>query len=159
NAAIGFGSGDLVRSARLREGNLAIDYASSWAERGAEALVLALLIFVTALVTNLGTPALVLSGLIAAGYLALLAAGRALVPRLARGPRAQRARARGREASPPRRVAAMTALSLLGWSVEIAMLLLFQRAFGLPLSLGTALLTLVGINAAIAIPAAPGNFG
>ena len=43
-------------------------------------------------------------------------------------------------------VAAMTALSLLGWSVEIAMLLMFQRAFGLEPSLGTALLTLVNLD-------------
>ena len=53
----------------------------------------------------------------------------------------------------------MAALSLLGWSAELVMLMLFQRAFGLPVSFETALLTLVGINAAIAIPAVPGNFG
>ena len=161
NAAIGFGSGDLVRAARLRprEGRLALDYASSWAERAAELLALALLILVAALVARLGAPALVLSGILVAAYFALLRAGRRLVPRLGRWPRAQQALSSGLEASTPRRVAAMTALSLVGWSAEIAMLLLFQRAFGLEVSLGTALLTLVGINAAIAIPAAPGNFG
>jgi glycosyltransferase AglD len=37
--------------------------------------------------------------------------------------------------------------------------MLFQGAFHLPTSLRTALLTLVGINAAIAIPTLPGNFG
>jgi len=161
NAAIGFGSGDLVRAARLRprEGRLALDYASSWAERGAELLALALLIFVAALVAKLGAPALALSGLLGAAYVALLRGGQRLVPRLGRWPRAQQALASGLEASTPRRVAAMTALSLCGWSAEIAMLLLFQRAFGLQISVGTALLTLVGINAAIAIPALPGNFG
>ena len=35
NAAIGFGSGDLVRAARLRrqQDQLAVDYACTWAER------------------------------------------------------------------------------------------------------------------------------
>jgi uncharacterized membrane protein YbhN (UPF0104 family) len=161
NAAIGFGRGEVVRAARLRprDGLVAVDYAASWAERGAELLALAVLIFVAALVARLGTPALVLSGVLVAAYVALLRAGRRLVPRLERWPRAQRALSSGLQASTPRRVAAMTALSLLGWSAEIAMLVLFQGAFGLPLSFGTALLTLVGINAAIAIPAVPGNFG
>jgi uncharacterized membrane protein YbhN (UPF0104 family) len=161
NAAIGFGSGDLVRAARLRaqEGDLAVDYASTWAERGAEAFALALLVLTSALVLRLGPVALVLSSLGVAGYVAMLGAGRSLVPRLGRWPRLQRALAAGLQASTPRRVAAMAALSLLGWSAELVMLMLFQRAFGLHVSFATALLTLVGINAAIAIPAVPGNFG
>jgi uncharacterized membrane protein YbhN (UPF0104 family) len=160
NAAIGFGSGDLVRSARLRrESRTAVDYATSLAERGAEVLALAILVFVVSIATNLGPLALVLSGAGAAGYAALLAAGRALVPRLARWPRVQQALAAGLQASTPRRVAAMVALSLLGWSIELVMLVLFQGAFGLPLSVRTAMLTLVGINAAVVIPAVPGNFG
>jgi len=158
-AAIGFGSGDLVRAARLRGRRFAEDYASTWAERGAEAFALALLILVAAVVAKLGAPALALAGAGVAAYVALLRAGRLVVPRLARWPRAQQALAAGLAASTPRRVAAMAALSLLGWSVELAMLVLFQRAFGLPPDLRTALLTLVGINAAIAIPSLPGNFG
>jgi uncharacterized membrane protein YbhN (UPF0104 family) len=165
NAAIGFGSGDVVRSARLRQqerlehGQLAIDYACAWAERGAEVLALALLIFVTALVAKLGSLALGLSGLAVAAYVAVLGAGRTLVPRLRRWPRIQHALSSGLAASTPRRVAAMAALSLLGWSSEIVMLLLFQSAFHLEPSFHTALLTLVGINAAIVIPTLPGNFG
>jgi hypothetical protein len=161
NAAIGFGIGDLVRSARLRrhQVQLAVDYACTWAERGAEVLALALLIFVTALVTKLGTLALVLSGLAVAAYVALLGAGRFLVPRLGRWPRVQRPLSAGLQASTPRRVAAMAALSLLGWGSEIVMLVLFQGAFHLELSFRTALLTVVGINAAIVIPTLPGNFG
>jgi len=158
-AAIGFGSGDVVRAARLRERRFAEDYASTWAERGAEAFALALLVLVTALVAKLGAPALALAGAGVAAYVALLRAGRLAVPRLGRWPRAQQALSAGLAASTQRRVAAMTALSLLGWSVELAMLVLFQRAFGLPPDLRTALLTLVGINAAIAIPSLPGNFG
>ena len=173
NAAIGFGSGDLVRAARLRrpagdfsetptppsEGQLAVDYGCTWAERGAEALALALLVFVTALLTKLGRLALGLSVLAMLGYGALLVAGRSMVPRLGRWPRVQRALSSGLQASTPRRVAAMAALSLLGWSCEIVMLVLFQGAFHLAPSFRAALLTLVGINAAIAIPTLPGNFG
>ena len=159
-AAIGFGSGDLVRAARLRRGRaLAADYASTWAERGAEAFALALLVFVTALFTHLGALALALSGLVAVGYVALLACGRALLPRLGGWPRTERALSAALRASSPARVAAIVALSWLGWANELVMLVLFQRGFDLEPSLRTAVLTLVGINAAIAIPAAPGNFG
>jgi uncharacterized membrane protein YbhN (UPF0104 family) len=164
--AIGFGSGDMVRSARLRrpgglpEANqIAVDYASSLAERGAEVFALGVLVLVAALVTDLGALALALSGLAVVGYLAMLAAGRSVVPRLAGWPRVQRALAAGLQASTPRRVAGMAALSLLGWGSEIVMLLLFQQAFHLEPSFRTALLTLVGINAAVVIPTLPGNFG
>jgi uncharacterized membrane protein YbhN (UPF0104 family) len=159
NTAIGFGSGDVVRAARLRRNQFAVDYGCTWAERGAEVLALAIMVFVAALVTDLGPVALGISGLAVAGYLAVLATGRLLVPRFQRWPRVQRALSAGLSASTPRRVALMAALSLLGWSVEIVMLVLFQRAFGLPTSVATALVTLVGINAAIAIPTVPGNFG
>ena len=159
-AAIGFGSGDVVRTARLPRGRaLVADYAASWAERGAEVFALALLVFVTALVTRLGAPVLALSGLAAAAYVALLAGGRALTPRLGGWPRIQRAVSSALHASAPAKVAAIVALSWLAWASEVAMLLLFQRGFHLEPSLRTAVLTLVGINAAIAIPAAPGNFG
>ena len=53
----------------------------------------------------------------------------------------------------------MAALSLLGWGSELVMLLLFQQAFHLEPSFRMALLTLVGINAAVVIPTLPGNFG
>jgi uncharacterized membrane protein YbhN (UPF0104 family) len=161
NAAIGFGSGDVVRAARLRRdrGQMAVDYASTWAERGAEVLALAVLVFFAALVVDLGALALALSGLAVVGYIAALRGGRFLVPRLARWPRVQRALSAGLAASTARRVAAMAALSLLGWTAELGMLMLFQVAFHLEPSVRTALLTLVGINAAIVIPAVPGNFG
>ena len=166
SATIGFGSGDVVRSARLGgesrgrgKREMAADYASSLAERGAEVLALAILVLIVSVVTNLGPLALVLSGLAAVGYAALLVAGKLLVPRLARWPRVQQALSAGLQASTPRRVAAMVALSLLGWSLEIVMLVLFQGAFGLAPSLRTAMLTLVSINAAVLIPAVPGHFG
>jgi len=164
--AIGFGSGDMVRSARLRrpggrpEANqVAVDYASSLAERGAEVFAGGILVFVAALVTDLGALTLALSGLAVAGALAVFAAGRGFVPRLARWPRVQRALAAGLQASTPRRVAGMAALSLLGWGSELVMLLLFQQAFHLEPSVRMALLTLVGINVALIIPTLPGHFG
>jgi len=161
NAAIGFGSGDLIRSARLREHQtqVAADYACSWAERGAEVLALAVLIFVTALAMKLGTFPLVLSALSVAAYGAVLGAGSFLVPRLGRWPRVQSALGSGLQASTPGRVALMALLSLLGWASEVVMLMLFQRAFHLPPNFGTAVVTLVGINAAIVIPTLPGNWG
>jgi uncharacterized membrane protein YbhN (UPF0104 family) len=132
NAALGFGSGDVVRSARLREHTqrLTGDYACTWAERGAEVIALAILV-----------------------------SGRWLLPRLGRWPRLRHALSSGLSASTPKRVATMVALSLVGWGSEVAMLLLFQSAFHLRPSLDVALLTLVGINAAIVIPTLPGNFG
>ncbi len=160
NNVIGFGSGDLLRAARLRqERRLAVDYASTWAERGAEVLALAILAFIAALLSDLGTAALTLSGAAVAAYAAVLAAGRSLAPRLGRWPRVQQALSSGLRASTPRRVAAMVLLSLVGWSAEIVMLMLFQSAFHIEPSARTALLTLVGINAAIIIPTLPGNFG
>src|SRR5207253_501833 len=104
-------------------------------------------------------PALARSGAAVTGYGVLLGAGRFLVPRLGRWPRVQRALSSGLQASTPRRVAAMAALSLLGWASELVMLLLFQSAFHLGPSFRMALLTLVGINAVIVIPTLPGNFG
>jgi uncharacterized membrane protein YbhN (UPF0104 family) len=159
NAAIGFGSGDLVRAARLREGQLAIDYACTWAERGAEALALAVLVLVAALCTKLGAFAVGLSVLWVVAYAALLGLGHLLVPRLSRWPRAQQVLSSALQASTPRRVAVLVALSLLGWACEAVMLVIFQNAFHVPLSLRTALLTLVGINAAIVVPTLPGTFG
>ena len=161
NAAIGFGSGDLVRAARLRQHQpqIAMDYACAWAERGAEVLALAILIFVTAVTMNLGILPLVLSALGVAAYGAVLGAGRFLIPRLGRWPRVQRALSAGLQASTPRRVTLMVLLSLLGWASEVVMLMLFQRAFHLPPSFGAAVVILVGINAAIVIPTLPGNWG
>ena len=161
NAAIGFGSGDLVRAARLRQQQrqIAVDYACTWAERGAEVLALSLLIFVTAATMHLGTTALVISALGVAAYGMALGLGRCLVPRLGRWPRVQGALSSGLQASTPRRVVLMALLSLLGWASELVMLMLFQWAFHMPLSVSTALLTLLGINAAIVIPSVPANFG
>lgn len=161
NAAIGFGSGDVLRSARLRggAGSLAADYACAWAERGAELLALAGLVFIAALTMRLGRLALVFSVLVATAYLAVVLAGGRLVPRLGAWPRLQHALRSGLAASTPKRVATMVGWSLAGWGSELVMLVLFQLAFRMPPSARVGLLTLVGINAAIVIPTLPGNFG
>ena len=107
---------------------------------------LAVLVFVAALVGNLGAVALALSGLAVAAYVAVLQRRAVSVRAAARALAAGAARAVGGAGRPPppRRVAAMAALSLLGWTAEIGMLMLFQVAFHLEPSVRTALLTLVG---------------
>jgi uncharacterized membrane protein YbhN (UPF0104 family) len=161
NAAIGLGSGDLVRAARLRreQPQLAIDYASTWAEHGAEALALLILILVASRFVQLGTAVTVctLLGMLIYGLLLLL--GKRFVPCLKVYPRLQRALDSALCASTPRRVTLMMLLSLAGWASELLMLSAFFWAFRVPVEFHTVLLTLVGINAAIVIPAIPGNFG
>jgi len=103
NAAIGFGSGDVVRAARCARAAWPPTTRARgpsvgprcWARRA---------VFVTALVTGLGTAPLVVSGLAVVAYVVVLAAGRSLVPRLGRWPRVQRALSSGLQASTPRRV-------------------------------------------------------
>ena len=161
NAAIGLGSGDVVRAARLKraEPQMAVDYASTWAERGAEFLALLLLVFAVGLTGSLGHFVWIgaLAGI--AGYVLALVLGKRIVPRLGRFPRLARALQAGLQASSKKSIAIMVLLSLAGWACEVVMLLFFAWAFQLPISFHTALLTLVGINAAIVIPATPGNFG
>ena len=102
NAAIGFGSGDLVRAARLRgpgvapderskqlpSRQLAADYACTWAERGAEVLALAILVVRHRAADE---PRHAGPGLLGAGHRwdtpRCSRGGRYLVPRLGRWPR------------------------------------------------------------------------
>lgn len=161
NAAIGLGSGEVVRAARLRadRGRFAMDYGAALAERGAEVLALAILILMTTVMLPLGRLAPALASTAVLAYAGVLWAGGRLVSRVGRWPRVQAGLAAGLAASTPRRVAMMTFLSLVGWASETVMLVIFLGAFHLRADLGTALLTLVGINAAIVVPAVPGNFG
>jgi len=76
----------------------------------------------------------------------VLAAGRSLVPRLGRWPRVAARAVVGPAGVHARRVAAMAALSLVGWGCELVMLVLFQSAFHLDPASTLALLTLVGIK-------------
>lgn len=160
NAAIGFGSGDVVRSARLR-GNAAFtaDYGATIAERGAELVAIACLLLFGVSVANLGWPGVAGACACLAVYAIGLGFGRQLLPRLKRWPRLAAGLSAGIAASTPARVLGMTALSLLGWLSEIAILMVALAAFGLPHTAGTALLVLLGINVAIAVPGPPSNFG
>ena len=160
STAVGFGSGDVVRSARLRgTASFTVDYGATMAERGAELIAVAALLLIGGAVSHLGWAAY--AG--AAGCLAIYAAavlfGRRLLPRLGRWPRLALGLSAGLDASTPGRVAAMTALSLAGWLSEVVILMIGLQAFGLPDSAATALLVLLGINVAIVVPGPPANFG
>jgi uncharacterized membrane protein YbhN (UPF0104 family) len=160
STAVGFGSGDVVRSARLRgTASFTVDYGATMAERGAELVAVAILMFLGGTVANLGWPAN-LGGLACLlVYLVALVFGRQILPRLARWPRLAAGVAAGLDASTPGRVLAMTALSLAGWLSEVGILMIGLQAFGLPSSAATALLVLLGINVAIVVPGPPANFG
>src|SRR5262249_6147023 len=56
-------------------------------------------------------------------------------------------------------LAGVLLFSLLGWATEIAQLHFVLGAFGLPADTATATLILIGINAAVALPGPPANFG
>jgi uncharacterized membrane protein YbhN (UPF0104 family) len=160
NAAVGFGSGDVVRSARLRgTSTFTADYGATMAERGAELVAVAMLLLIGGTVAGLGWPAIAGACACLAVYAAGLTFGRRLLPRLARWPRLASGIAAGVDASSPGRVVAMTALSLAGWLSEMVILMIGLQAFGLPSSAGTALLVLLGINVAIVVPGPPANFG
>ena len=160
NAAIGFGSGDVVRAARLRgAGAFTADYGATIAERGAELFAIACLLLFGVAVAGLGWMGVAGAAVCAGSYGAALLFGRRLLPRLGRWPRLAAGLAAGLDASTGRRIAAMTALSLAGWLCEVGIIAIGLGTFGLPSSAGTALLVLLGINVAIVVPGPPANFG
>ncbi|HEY0715472.1 MAG TPA: lysylphosphatidylglycerol synthase transmembrane domain-containing protein [Polyangia bacterium] len=160
NAAIGFGSGDVVRAARLRgKATFTADYGATIAERGAELIAIACLLLFGVSVANLGWAGVAGACACLAVYAVGLGFGHRLLPRLKRWPRLAAGLSAGIAASTPGRVVGMTALSLLGWLSEIAILMVGLAAFDLPHSAGTALLVLLGINVAIVVPGPPANFG
>jgi glycosyltransferase 2 family protein len=158
--ALGFGSGDVVRAARLRgAGGFSASYGATIAERGAELVAMALLLLLGVAVAGLGWPGLVAAAVILVAYVLTLTFGRRLAPRLARWPRLVNALEAGLAASRPRRVAAMVAFSLAGWLSELGIIMIGLHAFALPWSAGTALMALLGIQVAIALPGPPANVG
>lgn len=160
-AAFGFGTGDAVRSVRLRKqaGSFAGDFGATMAERAAEIVALALLLALAAALGTIGRWAYALAAAGIAGYVAVLAVGRRLLPTVERWPRLALGLRATLAASTPGRAAGLTLLVLAGWMTEIAILLLSLSAFGLPAHLGTALLVLLGVNLAITIPGPPVNMG
>lgn len=160
NAAIGFGSGDVVRAARLRgSATFTADYGATIAERGAELVAIAFLLLLGVSVSSLGWPGVLGACACLGVYATGLVFGRRLMPRLQRWPRLAAGLSAGIAASTPGRVLAMTALSLAGWLSEIAILMVGLAAFDLPHDAATALLVLLGINVAIVVPGPPANFG
>ncbi len=160
-AAIGFGAGDAVRSARLRRegGNFMRDFGATMAERAAEFIALALLLMIAAGIGAAPRWTIWISVAVVIGYAIVMAGGRRLVPRLARWPRIQTGLSATLEASTAGRAAGMTFYSLAGWGSEVIILMLALYAFGLPAGAGVALFVLVGINIAIAVPGGPMNLG
>jgi uncharacterized membrane protein YbhN (UPF0104 family) len=160
NIAIGFGSGDVVRAARLRgRATFTADYGATMAERGAELVAIACLLLLGVAVAGLGWAGAGAAAACLSIYGAGLLFGRRLLPRLSRWPRLGAGLSAGIEASTPARVLAMTVLSLGGWLSEACILMIGLAAFGLPADPGTALLVLLGINVAIVVPGPPANFG
>jgi uncharacterized membrane protein YbhN (UPF0104 family) len=160
STAVGFGSGDVVRSARLRgAGSFTADYGATMAERGAELVAVAILLLLGGTVANLGWPAIAGALACLLVYALGLVFGRRLLPRLRRWPKVAAGVSAGLDASTPRRVIVMTLLSLAGWLSEVGILMIGLHAFGLPSSVATGLLVLLGINVAIVVPGPPANFG
>ena len=160
-AAFGFGTGDAVRSARLRKqaGSFARDFGATMAERAAEIVALALLLALAAALGTTGPWAYALSAAGITGYVGVLAIGRRLLPTIERWPRLALGLRALLAASTPGRAALLTLLVLSGWMTEVVILVLSLSAFGLPAHLGTALLVLLGVNLAITIPGPPVNMG
>jgi uncharacterized membrane protein YbhN (UPF0104 family) len=160
STAVGFGSGDIVRSARLRgTANFTADYGATMAERGAELVAVAILLLLGGTIAHLGWPANLGALACLVVYAVGLAFGRQLLPRLGRWPKLAAGISAGLDASTPKRVIGMTLLSLAGWLSEVGILMIGLHAFGLPASAATALLVLLGINVAIVVPGPPANFG
>jgi uncharacterized membrane protein YbhN (UPF0104 family) len=160
-AALGFGSGDAVRSMRLRRqaGSFARDFGATMAERAAEIVALAILLALAAAAGSTGPWGYALSSAGIAGYIALLAVGKRLLPAIERWPRLATVLRATLEASTPRRAAGLTLLALAGWMTEVIILLVSLAAFGLPAQFGSAFLVLLGVNLAITIPGPPVNLG
>jgi uncharacterized membrane protein YbhN (UPF0104 family) len=160
-AALGFGSGDAVRSMRLRRqaGSFARDFGATMAERAAEIVALAILLALAALAGSIGRWAYALSSAGVVGYIALLVVGRRLLSAVGRWPRLATVLRATLDASTPRRAAGLTLLVLVGWMTEVSILMLSLAAFGLPAQLGSALLVLLGVNLAITLPGPPVNLG
>lgn len=159
--SIGLGAADLVRSARLRPGaeRLARDLGSTLAERATEYATLSALL----LAASIAGAAPAAAGAAGAGFLCVYAAalvfGRPIAAGLSRWPRLSSGLSAGLDATTPARLVAVAALSLAGWAVEATLIAISLAAFDLTADPATIVLVLLGINAAIAIPAAPANIG
>jgi uncharacterized membrane protein YbhN (UPF0104 family) len=101
------------------------------------------------------------AALIVVAYALVWVFGRRLAAKLAawRWPRVAHGLSSALDALTPLKIAWITLLAILGWAVEVVMLMLTLSAFGLPADAGTATIILIGINAAVALPGPPANIG
>lgn len=161
NIAIGFSSGELVRSARLHRtnGNFTANFGAVLAERLTEYSVLAAIIAVSSLTGIIALWFGALAGVLVFVYITLLATRNKILPKLTSPGRISTSLRTALSALTLRKILLMILLSLAGWAVESGMLLLSFYALGLPIKLANAMYVLVGINSAIAIPGPPANFG
>lgn len=158
---LGMGVGDLFRSARLgsNAGSFSQVLGTAVADRACEYLALMIMLAASVLLGRVPAPWIAVPVAYVA-VLAILVGKRDFFDRhLCRWPRVQAGLASLATSLSVRRVLAMTGLAFLAWSGELLMLHLVLGAMGLPTGLGTAVVVLVGINLAIAIPGPPANLG
>jgi len=159
--AVGFGAQDVVRAARVRAdmSRFSDDFGATMTERFAEMQALAML-FAGAAAAGLVPLWGWLPCLVTPIVLFVIAKlGQRLAKRLSRWPKVARVLVATSSSLTVSNVAKVVAYSLLGWGVEIGILMLNFMAFALPALASNALLVVIGINVAIAIPGPPANVG
>ncbi|MBU1957820.1 MAG: lysylphosphatidylglycerol synthase transmembrane domain-containing protein [bacterium] len=162
NILVGMGVADFVRSSRLRKdekGTFPEDFGTAVADRACEYLSLSILFALSSL-----TPWVSLYWLLAPlVYIAVLSLillkPNFLQNKTIQWPKIHRLVKSIHESLTPKHMTYMVLISFLGWLSEVFLLMIMLKALSLPASLGLAVLILVGINVAIAIPGPPANLG
>jgi uncharacterized membrane protein YbhN (UPF0104 family) len=156
---VGFGSGDVVRAARLR--GRVDDFGPAMAQHATEQITMCALVLIVAAFGPLPPiAAVVAASLVALFAVVVLLGERAVDFVRARGfPRVASMVDAGLAALSARKVAAVASLALAGWGLEILMIHFTLGAFGLPSGLALSALMLIGINAAVTLPGPPANVG
>lgn len=159
-AVLGTAVGDVVRSARLgRPGTFANDLGSSIADRACEYLALTILLGTTAVSGVVPLP-WVVAPLIFALVLGAISRWHGLLePHLVRWPQVQKGFTGMISALTARRMSKMVLLAFAGWASEMVMLYLVLRTLGMPSGLDVAVMIVISINVATAIPGIPANLG
>jgi uncharacterized membrane protein YbhN (UPF0104 family) len=163
NVVLGFGSNDVVRTARLRTeaGTFVRDIGPTVAERATETAAMAILVLATTVLGPMPAGVGAAAAAILAAYVMFYVFAHRAGPWLEahRWPRMGHALAAARVALGGWKLIGVLFFSLAGWATEVAQLHFVLQAFGLPSDAATATLVLIGINAAVALPGPPANFG
>lgn len=159
--AVGFGAQDVVRAARLRSdlSHFSDDFGATMAERLAEAQALTLLLAGAAVATLVPAWGYLPCVGMAGGLIIVSAMGPRVAGLLQKWPKLAGGIAAAAKALTVTTVLKVVAFSLLGWGVEIAILVLNFMAFSLPALVSNALLVVIGINVAITFPGPPASVG